>query len=144
MLRFLALCVAHLAASFCMTTAALAGDSAVVSSQRLAGLREPAKVTVDDEGISHVRARNEHDLYFMQGWVHARDRFFQMDYNRRLASGTLAELLGVGPQNQVIAADVQLRTLGLRRSAERSYAAASPFFRAALDAYAEGVNARLA
>src|SRR6266702_1078573 len=139
MLRFLALCVAHLAASFCMTTAAFAGDSAVGSSQRLAGLREPAKVTVDDEGISHVRASNEHDLYFMQGWVHARDRLFQMDYNRRLASGTLAEVLGTA----ALTSDVQLRTLGLRRAAQRSYDAASLRLRAALQAYAEGVNARL-
>src|SRR6266516_4315346 len=139
MLRFLALCVAHLAASFCMTTAAFAGDSAVGSPQRLAGLREPAKVTVDDEGISHVRASNEHDLYIMQGWVHARDRLFQMDYNRRLASGTLAEVLGTA----ALPSDVQLRTLGLRRAAQRSYDAASPRLRAVLQAYAEGVNARL-
>src|SRR5213083_2158187 len=139
MLRFLARCVAHLAASFCMTTAAFAGDSAVGSPQRLAGLREPAKVTVDDEGISHVRASNEHDLYFMQGWVHARDRLFQMDYNRRVASGTLAEVLGTA----ALTSDVQLRTLGLRRAAQRSYDAASPRLRAVLEAYAEGVNARL-
>src|SRR6266571_272051 len=116
MLRFLALCVGHLAASFCMTTAAFAVDSAVGSPQSLAGLREPAKVTVDDEGISHVRASNEHDLYFMQGWVHARDRLFQMDYNRRLASGTLAEVLGTA----ALTSDVQLRTLGLRRAAQSS------------------------
>src|SRR5947208_12234698 len=139
MLRFLALCAGHLAASFCLTTAAFAGDSAVGSPQRLAGLREPARVTVDDEGISHVRASNEHDLYFMQGWVHARDRLFQMDYNRRLASGTLAELVGTA----ALANDVQLRTLGLRRGAQRSLDAASPRFRAAIEAYAEGVNARL-
>ena len=107
--------------------------------QQLAGLQDAARITIDDEGISHVRANNEHDLYFMQGWVHARDRLFQMDYNRRLASGTLAELVGIA----ALPTDVQLRTLGLRRSAERSYAAASPFFRATLDAYAEGVNARL-
>src|SRR6266480_5656467 len=139
MLRFLALCAGHLAASFCLTTAAFAGDSAVGSPQSLAGLREPAKVTVDDEGISHVRASNEHDLYFMQGWVHARDRLFQMDYNRRLASGTLAELVGIA----ALPTDVQLRTLGLRRAAQRSYDAASPRLRAVLEAYAEGVNARL-
>ena len=139
MLRFLALCVGHLAASFCMTTAAFAGDSAVRSPQSLAGLREPARVTVDDEGISHVRAGNQHDLYFMQGWVHARDRLFQMDYNRRLASGTLAEVLGTA----ALPSDVQLRTLGLRRAAQRSYDAASPRLRAVLEAYAEGVNARL-
>src|SRR3954465_3976812 len=98
--------------------------------------RGVASVTVDEEGISYVSASNEHDLYFMQGWVHARDRFFQMDYNRRLASGTLAELLGTA----ALANDVQLRTLGLRRGAQRSYDAASPQFRAALDAYADGVN----
>src|SRR5205823_3812389 len=80
--------------------------------QRLARLQDAARITIDDEGISHVRANNEHDLYFMQGWVHARDRLFQMDYNRRLASGTLAELVGIA----ALPTDVQLRTLGLRRS----------------------------
>src|SRR5207247_9330340 len=97
MLRCLALCVAHLAASFCMTTAAFAGDSAVGSPQRLAGLREPAKVTVDDEGISHVRASNEHDLYLMQGCVHSRDRLLQMDHNRQLARRTLPAVLRTAP-----------------------------------------------
>src|SRR5467141_1599423 len=129
MLRTLALCL-----SLCISGAILAE-----TPQRLAGLQGAARITIDDEGISHVRARNEHDLYFMQGWVHARDRLFQMDYNRRLASGTLAELVGTG----ALANDVQLRTLGLRRGAQRSYDAASPHLRAALEAYAEGVNARL-
>src|SRR5256884_1527264 len=120
----------------------LLGISAAVlaeTPQRLAGLQDAARITIDDEGISHVRANNEHDLYFMQGWVHAGDRLFQMDYNRRLASGTLAELVGTA----ALANDVQLRTLGLRRGAQRSLDAASPRFRAALEAYAEGVNARL-
>jgi penicillin G amidase len=107
------------------------------AAERIAGLHRPASVTVDDEGISHIRARNEHDLYFMQGWVHAGDRFFQMDHNRRLASGTLAELLGTA----ALPSDVQLRTIGLRRAAERSYAAASARTRAVLEAYADGVNA---
>src|SRR5438093_6791342 len=120
----------------------LLGISAAVlaeTPQRLAGLQAAARITIDDEGISHVRADNEHDLYFMQGWVHAGDRLFQMDYNRRLASGTLAELVGMA----ALTTDVQLRTLGLRRGAQRSLDAASPRFRAALEAYAEGVNARL-
>src|SRR5947207_13500044 len=129
MLRALALSLV-----LCMSAPVLAE-----TPQRLARLQDAARITIDDEGISHVRANNEHDLYFMQGWVHARDRLFQMDYNRRLASGTLAELVGIA----ALPTDVQLRTLGLPRRAERSYAAASPFFRATLDAYAEGVNARL-
>jgi penicillin G amidase len=99
-----------------------------------------ASITVDQEGISHVRARNEHDLYFMQGWVHARERLFQMDYNRRLASGTLAELVGTA----ALASDVQLRTIGLRRAAQRSYDATSARTRAVLEAFAEGVNASAA
>jgi penicillin amidase len=128
--RFLAFAVAML-----LSNAAFTADSG--SPLPLAGLQDAARITIDGEGISHLRASNEHDLYFMQGWVHARDRFFQMDYNRRLASGTLGELLGTA----ALANDVQLRTLGLRRGAQRSYDAASPQFRAALDAYADGVNA---
>jgi penicillin amidase len=109
----------------------------VVLAGPLAGLQQPASIAVDQEGIPHVRARNQHDLYFMQGWVHARERLFQMDYNRRLASGTLAELVGTG----AVPSDVQMRTLGLRRAADRSYAAASANTRAVLEAYADGVNA---
>jgi penicillin G amidase len=114
------------------------------SPERFAGLHEAATISIDAEGIAHVRANNEHDLYFLQGWTHARERLFQMDYHRRLASGTLAELLGLGPNNQVLATDVQLRTLGLRRAAQRSHGAASERMRDALQAYAEGVNAWVA
>src|SRR5690349_6281269 len=139
MLRLIALSAAPVALSLFVATTALA-ESPAGAPQPIAGLQEPARVTVDEEGIAHVRAHNDHDLYFMQGWVHAGDRLFQMDYNRRLASGTVAELLGTA----ALPTDVQLRTLGLRRSAQRSYDAASPFLRATLDAYTEGVNARLA
>ena len=72
--------------------------------------------------------------------MHGTDRLFQMDTLRRTASGTLAELLGPG----ALPSDVQLRTLGLRRAAERSWAAASPRLRSAVTAYTEGVNAKLA
>src|SRR5205823_13330362 len=106
-----------LAVALFLSNAAFSADSDAVSPQRLAGLHQPARITVDSEGISHVRAHNDHDLYFMQGWVHAGERLFQMDYNRRLASGTLGELLGTA----ALPTDVQLRTLGLRRSAQRSY-----------------------
>lgn len=142
MLRLLGLRAGLLAAftaSFILSGAVFADGASAGTSVLLAGLRQGATITVDDEGVSHVRARNERDLYFMQGWVHARERLFQMDYNRRLASGTLAELVGMA----ALASDVQLRTIGLRRAAQRSYDAASARTRAALDAYAEGVNARL-
>lgn len=108
--------------------------------RKMPGLQAAATITIDDEGIAHVRANHRHDLYFLQGWVHARDRFFQMDHNRRVASGTLAELLGPG----ALASDVTLRTIGLRRAAMRSLEAVSPETREILRSYADGVNAWLA
>jgi penicillin amidase len=129
-----------------VAAAAIALAAAFISSSvsarpaPLAGLRSPAQLIVDRNGVTHVVAANEDDLYFLQGWVHARDRLFQMDQNRRIAGGTLAELLGPG----ALASDVQLRTIGLRRAAQRSLAALLPATRAALTAYARGVNAWLA
>jgi penicillin amidase len=104
------------------------------------GLQAPAQVTRDPQGVAHVQAANEHDLWLLQGWVHAEDRLFQMDLLRRQAAGTLAEL--VGPAG--LESDVQLRTLGIRRSAERTERALAPRTRAVLEAYARGVNARIA
>lgn len=106
----------------------------------VAGLQMTTRVIRDVDGIPHIIAKNEHDMVLMQGWVHAQDRLFQMDYSRRQASGTLAELLG----EAVLAGDVEFRTLGLRRAAERSLVAASVEMQAALEAYAAGVNAYVA
>lgn len=99
-----------------------------------------ATIYRDVDGIVHIVAATEADVVYAQGYAHARDRFFQMDTQRRQASGTLGELLG----ESVIADDVLLRTLGLRRAAERSMAAISAESLASLEAYAEGVNAWLA
>ena len=130
MLRALAL---HVAASALLLHCAAFAQS----PQQFQGLHESATISIDAEGIAHVRANNEHDLYFLQGWTHARERLFQMDYFRRVASGSVAELVGsAGLPN-----DILLRTIGLRRAAERSLAAASERTRSALAAYAEGVNA---
>ncbi len=90
--------------------------------------------------IPHVNATNAHDLFFLQGWVHADDRLFQMDVTRRRGSGTLAELLG----SSALPSDVQMRTLGIRRTAERSLSVLSAETQEALRAYADGVNAWIA
>ncbi|HVR08937.1 MAG TPA: penicillin acylase family protein [Thermoanaerobaculia bacterium] len=103
----------------------------------VAALQAPAQVVRDGEGVPHIYTATDHDAAFMLGWVHAQDRFFQMDSLRRVFSGTLAELLGQG----ALASDVQLRTLGLRRAAEESlpkYPAATVAW---LQAYSDGVNA---
>src|SRR6266567_8415838 len=107
---------------------------------RLPGLQSAARLVQDRDGVTHIAAASLHDLFFLQGWVHARDRLFQMDVSRRESSGTLAELLG----KAALPGDVQARTIGLRRAAERSWAAAPADLRAALTAYADGVNAYVA
>ena len=131
---------------FTLAVCALLSNAAAAPSpnsdqpSKLQGLQAAAQVSRDTFGIAHIKAGNDHDLYFMQGYVHAQDRLFQMDYNRRQASGTLAELFG----NGALAADVELRTIGIRRAAARSMAVLSREARAAVEAYAEGVNAYVA
>ncbi len=106
---------------------------------QLNGMLQPGMVTRESNGIPHIFALNTHDAWFLNGWVHAQDRFFQMDSNRRIASGTLAELVGEAG----LSSDVQLRTLGLRRAAEATLPVVSADAKAALDAYTGGVNAYL-
>ncbi|GAA0460518.1 hypothetical protein Ade02nite_14820 [Paractinoplanes deccanensis] len=97
-------------------------------------------VVRDAYGVAHLRAGSQRELFYLQGMVHAEDRMFQMDVSRRRGSGTLAELIGAG----ALASDVQMRPMGLRRSAERGLALLSAQTRAGLRAYADGVNAWLA
>lgn len=106
---------------------------------KLDGLQATARIIRDVDGIAHIRAANEHDLFFLQGYVHAQDRLFQMDVNRRTASGTLAELLGP----PALESDVLLRTIGLHRAAERSLEVYSRRALQVIAAYNAGVNAYL-
>jgi penicillin amidase len=103
---------------------------------KLPELEAAAHITRDHWGVAHISARNEHDLFFLQGYAHAQDRLFQMDVSRRIASGTLAELVG----EAALAQDVQLRTIGLHRAAERSLDVQSVRVKTALNAFAQGVN----
>jgi len=100
-------------------------------------LHGPAKVLRDVDGVPHVYAVDEHDALFLQGWLQAQDRLFQIDVLRRQAAGTLAEIVGTAALNS----DVELRTIGLGRAAQRSLNAYSPAVLAGLQAYADGVNA---
>ena len=113
------------------------GHADVSGRVPIAGLHSVASVVRDVDGVPHVKATNAHDLFFLQGWTHAEDRLFQMDVSRRRAAGTLAELLG----SSALPSDVRMRTLGLRRSAERTMAVLSRDAQDHLRAYAEGVNA---
>lgn len=104
------------------------------------GMRLPGQITRDAQGIAHIRAFTDYDAVFLNGWVHAQDRLFHMDENRRTASGTLAELLGTA----ALPTDVQLRTLGLRRAATLSQLEYPARVSELLEAYAAGVNAWVA
>ena len=103
----------------------------------VSGLSSPVEVLRDQWGVPNIYAKNEHDLFFAQGYVHAQDRLWQMEVNRRLSSGTFSEV--VGPP--LIGLSILMRTLGLRRAAEQSWAKMDSDSRAILEAYADGVNA---
>ena len=107
---------------------------------RVSGLDGPVEILRDAYGIPHIYARSENDAYFALGFVHAQDRLWQMEMDRRLASGRLAEILGP----KALGTDRFLRTLGVRRAAEANYRNLDPASRGTLEAYAAGVNAFLA
>jgi penicillin G amidase len=126
-----------------LSVGVLAQDTTVAdpeSEGRRPRSRSSGRVVRDKDGIPHIAASSERQVLYLQGFTHAQDRLFQMDVTRRQADGTLAELLGGG----ALASDVQLRTFGLRRAAERSLPILSRNVRDALSAYADGVNAYVA
>lgn len=104
---------------------------------QLPGLRDTVTVVRDERGVPHIYASNSHDLFMAQGFIHAQDRFWQMEFWRRIGSGRLSELFGESTLPQ----DRFLRTMGVRRSAELSWEMADEADREVLLAYAEGVNA---
>ncbi len=109
----------------------------VASSLTLDGLDGPVDVYRDELGIPHMRASTQHDAFFIQGFVHAQDRLWQMDYDRRRAYGRWAEFAGsVGVEQ-----DILMRRLRLGETARADYEEFDAETRAMLEAYAAGVNA---
>ena len=106
----------------------------------IAGLDKRVMVSRDASGIVWIEADTSHDLFLAQGYVHAQERMWQMEVWRHISSGRLSELFGSSAVDQ----DRFIRTLGWRQAAERDLPALAPDARAALDAYAEGVNAWIA
>ncbi len=103
------------------------------------GLDGEVEVVRDEHGIPQIYADTMDDLMKAQGFVHAQERFFEMDVRRHATAGRLAELFG----EAAVESDAYVRTMGWRRVAEQELALIAPSTRAALDAYAEGVNAYL-
>lgn len=106
----------------------------------LNGPKASIDIVRDREGIPHIYAKSPHDAYFALGFVHAQDRLWQLELNRRIAAGRMAEILGPA----AVDTDRFLRALGVRRNAEAILANLAADTRATLDAYAAGINAYLA
>ncbi|GAA1715161.1 penicillin acylase family protein [Fodinicola feengrottensis] len=117
-------------ASFPQTTGTLA----------LPGLSAPVTVLRDAGGVPQLYASTAVDLFRAQGYVHAQDRFWEMDFRRHITAGRLSEMFGAGE----VETDAVVRTMGWRRVAEQEYSQLAPQTKVFLQAYAAGVNAYLA
>ncbi len=103
------------------------------------GVNAPVRILRDADGVPHIYAESRNDALFGLGFVHGQDRLWQMAFQRRLVQGRLSEVAG----SPALIADTYLRTLGLYRAARGAEAHLAPDTRAALAAYAAGVNASI-
>lgn len=106
---------------------------------KLQGLRDRVEIIRDQWGVPHIYAHNDEDVFFAQGFVHAQDRLWQMELNRRLPSGRLSEIVG----EVAFGTDQLMRIVGLHRAAKNDWMHASEETVLALNAYTRGVNAFL-
>jgi len=116
----------------------LRGSLPQIDGERtLVGLVAPVEVVRDAHGIPHITATNEEDALFALGFVHAQDRMWQMEMNRRIGAGRLAEVLGAA----ALDTDRLLRVLGLHHRAKASLGHFRPDAKRRIAAYVRGVNA---
>ena len=106
----------------------------------LGELDGPVDIYRDQAGIPHIYASTEHDLFFAEGYIHAQDRFWQMDFQRHASAGRLSEMLG----DATLDIDTFLRTLGWERVARQELEMLDAQSLSMLEAYSAGVNAYLA
>ncbi len=106
---------------------------------QLAGLERPVEIVRDEYGVPHIFAETDNDAFFALGYVHAQDRMWQMEFQRRVGAGRLSEILG----EATLTTDKFLRTLGPYRAAETAWPALSDSTQAMFISYAAGVNAWL-
>jgi penicillin amidase len=100
-------------------------------------LGDSVTITFDVSDIPHIQAKTSSDALFALGYLHASERSWQMEVNRRLASGRLSEILG----KETIAIDRFIRTLGIKHAAEKQFDRYPIASKRLLQAYADGVNA---
>jgi penicillin G amidase len=117
-------------------TSATGGDPVTTQTLRVPGLSQAVTVSFTKEGIASINARNDHDMFLALGYVHAKFRLSEMDAERRLGEGRLAQL--AGPAD--LASDEFELRLGLLRTAQNEWAHTTGPARQALLAYSRGVN----
>jgi penicillin amidase len=105
----------------------------------VAGLAGPVEIVRDANGVPHIFAESDLDAVFGLGYVHAQDRLWQMEMNRRIGNGELSEVLG----EATLEIDKYQRTMGYRRAAEAAWPGLTTLGQEVLEAYAAGVNAWL-
>jgi penicillin amidase len=126
--------------SYMPNTAAPRSFPQIDGEIKLNGLEGPVDIYRDEMGIPHIYASTQHDLFFAQGYVHAQDRFWQMDVSRHIGSGRLSEMFGASQLDT----DSFLRTMGWARVAEQELKMLPPVNLGRMQAYADGVNEYLA
>ncbi len=107
---------------------------------RVAGLRAPVEIIRDTDDVPHIRAASEADALFALGYVHAQERLWQMEFQRRVAQGRLSEILGPA----AVKSDRLLRTIGLARAAHATWMHLDGNVRGLVESYVAGINAFLA
>ena len=103
---------------------------------QISGLQKPVQVYRDAQGVPHIIAQNEHDLYTVVGYLSAQDRLWQMDLLRRVTQGRLSEIFG----EKFIDTDVLLRKLRMPATSEKLYATLEDSIKNPLKYFAAGVN----
>jgi penicillin amidase len=100
------------------------------------GINSPIEIFFDDKGIPQIWAENEEDAWFAVGWLHAGDRLFQMELTRRVASGSLSEILG----DITLSFDRKQRLIGHRIIAGQDVSNLDPVIVRYLESYSAGIN----
>ena len=101
------------------------------------GLHEQVRIVTDEWGVPHIFAEDEEDLFFACGFIHAKERMWQMDLSRRAGFGRLSEILGKSALSQ----DKILRNFGLKEATLNDYLLLSTEMKDLLRAYSSGINA---
>jgi penicillin amidase len=111
-------------------------QTAISGKRLIKNLGDSVEIRFDESDIPHIKANSQADALFALGYLHATERSWQLEMNRRISSGRLSEILG----KDTVAIDRFIRTLGIKRAAERQYDRYPAATKHLLQSYADGVN----